>query len=470
MSLSVALNTARSSLLTTATQIAVSGANTSGALDPSYSRKIARSVTTGDGSVRIVTISRAADAQLYYRMLDATSRAAASQAKLDGLDRLHQTVGDTEDARSPAARLGKLLDSLNLYANAPQDRVLAGQVLSDASALVTTLNDAANTVAATRQEADAEIARSVERLNDLLSQFEELNRAVVKGTATGADVTDLLDKRDGVLALISEEIGVNVVTRENNDMVLYTDGGVTLFETSARKVEFTPTLVYGATTIGSQVFIDGVPVTGTTTMPLRSGRIVGLMEVRDVVAVTYQNQLDEIARAIIDIFDTGTAAGGLFTQVGLPPAGTLRPGLAADIRINPAYDPDQGGSLDELRDGDTNPTGDNSYSERLFLLIDRFNASRTFDAVAGIAVTGSLADFSASSVGWLEARRTSADTDAAYQETVLARASDALSTATGVNLDDELALQLHLERSYSAASRLIAVIDEMLRSLLEAVR
>jgi flagellar hook-associated protein 1 FlgK len=288
-------------------------------------------------------------------------------------------------------------------------------VLSDASALVTTLNDAANTVAATRQEADAEIARSVERLNDLLSQFEELNRAVVKGTATGADVTDLLDKRDGVLALISEEIGVNVVTRENNDMVLYTDGGVTLFETSARKVEFTPTLVYGATTIGSQVFIDGVPVTGTTTMPLRSGRIVGLMEVRDVAAVTYQNQLDEIARAIIDIFDTGTAAGGLFTQVGLPPAGTLRPGLAADIRINPAYDPDQGGSLDELRDGDTNPTGDNSYSERLFLLIDRFNASRTFDAVAGIAVTGSLADFSASSVGWLEARRTSADTDAAYQ-------------------------------------------------------
>jgi flagellar hook-associated protein 1 FlgK len=252
--------------------------------------------------------------------------------------------------------------------------------------------------------------------------------------------------------------------------VLYTDGGVTLFETSARKVEFTPTLVYGATTIGSQVFIDGVPVTGTTTMPLRSGRIVGLMEVRDVVAVTYQNQLDEIARAIIDIFDTGTAAGGLFTQVGLPPAGTLRPGLAADIRINPAYDPDQGGSLDELRDGDTNPTGDNSYSERLFLLIDRFNASRTFDAVAGIAVTGSLADFSASSVGWLEARRTSADTDAAYQETVLARASDALSTATGVNLDDELALQLQLERSYSAASRLIAVIDEMLRSLLEAVR
>ncbi|ALA16746.1 MULTISPECIES: flagellar hook-associated protein FlgK [Chelatococcus] len=470
MSLSVALNTARSSLLTTSTQIAVSGANTSGALDPSYSRKIAMSVTAGDGSVRIVSIGRAADTSLYYRMLDATSRTAASQARLEGLDKLHQTVGDTEDARSPAARLGKLLDALNQYANAPQDKVLAGQVLSQASGLVTTLNEAAKTVTTTRQEADAEIAKSVSRVNDLLSQFEELNRAVVKGTATGADVTDLLDKRDMVLAQISEEIGVNVVTRENNDMVLYTDGGVTLFETSARKVEFTPTLVYGATTVGNQVVIDGVPVTGNTTMPLRSGRIVGLMEVRDVTTVAYQNQLDEIARAVIDIFDTGTAAGGLFTQVGLPAGGGLRPGLAADIRINAAYDPDQGGSLDELRDGDTNPTGEASYSARLFELIDRFNATRGFDPAAGIQTSGSLVDFSSSSVGWLEARRSSAQTDAAYQETVLARASDALSTATGVNLDDELALQLQLERSYSAASRLIAVIDEMLRSLLEAVR
>jgi len=470
MSLSVALNTARSSLLTTSTQIAVSGANTSGALDPSYSRKIAMSVSTGDGGVRIVSIGRAADTSLYYRMLDATSRTAASQARLEGLDKLHQTVGDTEDARSPAARLGKLLDALNQYANAPQDKVLAGQVLSQASALVTMLNDAAKTVTTTRQEADAEISKSVSRVNDLLSQFEELNRAVVKGTATGADVTDLLDKRDMVLAQISEEIGVNVVTRENNDMVLYTDGGVTLFETSARKVEFAPTLVYGAATVGNQVVIDGVPVTGNTTMPLRSGRIVGLMEVRDVTTVAYQNQLDEIARAVIDVFDTGTAAGGLFTQVGLPPGGTLRPGLAADIRINAAYDPDQGGSLDELRDGDTNPTGDASYSARLFDLVDRFNAPRGFDAAAGIQTSGSLADFSASSVGWLEARRSGAETDAAYQETVLARASDALSTATGVNLDDELALQLQLERSYSAASRLIAVIDEMLRSLLEIAR
>lgn len=470
MSLSVALNTARSSLLTTSTQIAVSGANTSGALDPSYSRKIAMSVSTGDGGVRIVSIGRAADTSLYYRMLDATSRTAASQARLDGLDKLHQTVGDTEDARSPAARLGKLLDSLNQYANAPQDKVLAGEVLSQASALVTTLNDAAKTVTTTRQEADAEIAKSVSRVNDLLSQFEELNRAVVKGTAIGADTTDLLDKRDAVLAQISEEIGVNVVTRENNDMVLYTDGGVTLFETSARKVEFAPTLVYDATTVGNQVVIDGVPVTGNTTMPLRSGRIVGLMEVRDVTTVAYQNQLDEVARAVIDIFDTGTAAGGLFTQVGLPAGGALRPGLAADIRINAAYDPDQGGSLDELRDGDTNPTGDASYSARLFDLVDRFNATRGFDAAAGIETSGSLADFSASSVGWLEARRSGAKTDASYQETVLARASDALSTATGVNLDDELALQLQLERSYSAASRLIAVIDEMLRSLLEIAR
>ncbi len=103
MSLSLAFNTARSSLQTTATQLSVSSRNVAGGNDPNASRKIAVTITSGDGSSRVVTISRATGGPLFDRMLGATSSTANEKAVLDGLDTLRQTIGETTSGISPAA-------------------------------------------------------------------------------------------------------------------------------------------------------------------------------------------------------------------------------------------------------------------------------------------------------------------------------------------------------------------------------
>ena len=55
---------------------------------------------------------------------------------------------------------------------------------------------------------------------------------------------------------------------------------------------------------------------------------------------------------------------------------------------------------------------------------------------------------------------------ATRERSILAGASDALSRSTGVNMDDEYALQLAIERNYAASARLITLIDEMFDELL----
>ena len=72
-------------------------------------------------------------------------------------------------------------------------------------------------------------------------------------------------------------------------------------------------------------------------------------------------------------------------------------------------------------------------------------------------------------MSWLEGQRKAASDNADYQSALMARASDALSNATGVNIDDEYATQLQLEQSYQASSKLIAVINTMFQTLLDAV-
>lgn len=486
MSLTSALTTARSSLQTTSAQIAISGRNIAGASDPSYSRKLAPTSATPDGVVRLVSVMRATDAALYFTMLGATSNASNQQALNEGLQRLAETTGDPESGQSPAAKLGALVVALQQYANRPDDSASAQGVVTKAAELTTTLNSAANAVTKVRETADADIQSSVSSINDLLARFETLNQSIVQGTFAGADVTDELDQRSAVLAKLSEEIGISVVSRANNDMVIYTDSGVTLFETTARTVAFQTTSPLASGASGNAVFIDGVPVTGeNATMPIHSGKLVGLTKLRDDVAATYQTQLDEVARGLVEAFAEqdqsgggGPALAGLFTYSGgpaIPATGTYAAGLAASIKVNAAVDPAQGGSLALIRDGGINGAGyvyntggGNSFATRLDGLVVELGAARAFDASSLLDANQSLKDFGAASNGWLEGLRQTSASDVEYQTALVARASDALSNATGVNLDDEYALQLQLEQSYAAASKLFGVINDLFKTLLDA--
>ncbi len=489
MGLSLALNTARASLAASSNQIAVSARNVAGASDPGYSRKIAALVATGSGGA-VVNITRATDAALYARTLSASSSAGYGDALLNGLTTLSRTVGDTEDATSPAARFAGFEAALQAAANQPDSTDLARAAVEAAKALAGSLNDASNAVHAARAEADAGMAASVARINDLLGQFDRANAAVTRGLATGADATDALDDRDRVLTALSAEIGVTAVAREGGDVALYTDSGVPLFDRGARSVRFTPTTSFAAGTVGGVVVIDNVQVTGPNSpMPLASGRLAGLAAFRDTVAPAYEAQLDTMAGGLIDAFAETDAIGfdsgpraGLFTAGGSAalPDGTAagRLGLAARIRVNAAVDPSQGGQLPLLRTGGMNGTDyrdlaagtDAAYAGRLRTLVSNLTATRSFDPGLGLGTALSLADFAANAAGWIEGQRKDASEAASYQKTLLSRANEALSNVAGVNGDDETALTLQLERSYTASAKVISVINDLLKTLLDVVR
>jgi flagellar hook-associated protein 1 FlgK len=487
MTLSIGLDAALSGLATTSDQTSVVSRNVARAGEPGASRKIANLVTLPGGGVKLASITRVSNAALYDKLLGATSDAGARQAIADALNRLDGTVNDPELDASPAALVGKLADAIQRYAAAPQDAAAARSAVAAASDLAQALNDATRATQQLRAEADADIAGSVDRVNTLLAQFATVNAEIVKGTRQGADVTDYLDHRDQILAGIAEEVGVRTVTRADNDMAVFTDSGVTLFDVRPRAVGFDRTLQFMPTTSGNAVYIDGVPVAGGAgPMLAGSGRLTGLVAVRDGVAVTYQNQLDEIARGLIQAFaesdqsatPTLPDAPGLFTYAGapaMPPGGSVLTGLAGTIRVSASVDPAQGGNAARLRDGGIsgnpaylyNAAGASAYTQRLEELLERLNAPMAFDAAAQAAPSGTVVGFAASSVSWLQEARKSADADNEYKATLKDRASEALSKATGVNLDEEMAMLLELERSYQASTKLVSTIDNMLGALLQ---
>lgn len=482
MSLSTAFNIAQSSLLASGRQTGVISRNIQESSNPDYARRVAVNASLAPG-VRTALVQRATHEQLFRQNLSALADWGGQNAMSLGLEQLELTVFGIDSSASAATAIGRLQEALQTFSASPSNLSLAENTINAARQVVSALNTGTAAIQALRVDTDRQIAEAVGSLNGLLQEFKVANEAVVNGVRAGRDVNDALDTRDAVLKKIAEYVPVTTLSRADGDLALMTRDGAMLFDKVPREVTFQPSSAYAPGVAGNSVYIDGIPVGGGNAGTAVSGRLAGLVQLRDGVANTMQRQLDEIARGLVAAFrETGTAvadAPGLFTWPGAPamPAdGTLVDGLAGSIRVNAAFDSNVGGNPMHLRDGGANgaayvanPGGASGYADLLIAYADRLDAPIAFDASAGIGTSMTVAAFSTTTIGWFEGVRQDATTALESKTALATRVAEALSNETGVNIDTEMSLLLDLENAYQATSRLLKAVDEMMAALLAAV-
>ncbi|WP_395515605.1 flagellar hook-associated protein FlgK [Pseudorhizobium flavum] len=486
MSLSSALSTAQSIFNNTGIQTGVASKNIANAQNANYVRRSAVLTTGGNGSL-VVAIERSQNQALYRQTIESSSLYSGQQILLSGLEEVKSLMGGNDYETSPSAIIANLRNNLQTWASKPSETTVGATVISTAVDLANSLNTASDQLQAIRKRADDDIKQGVEELNKLLAQFEIANNRVKQETAVGANPNDALDERETLLKQIAEIVGVTTLSRENNDLVLYTTEGTVLFETVPRPVTFAPTVAYGATTTGNGVYIDGVAVkAGVGPETNAKGSIQALLQLRDDVVPVYQSQMDEIARGLIMAFAEtdqtvvppapAILAPGLFTwDLGtIPAANMVEPGLAARIKVNPLVIPPSGNPM-LIRDGGingvnyvVNTTASTGFSDLLNKYDDAFEVRIDFAASTQVGGKLDLQSFAADSIGWLEMLRSTATSATENKLAMLSRATDAYSSETGVSLDEELSLLLDIEQSYKAAAKLMSTVDTMMQALLEA--
>ena len=488
MSLTVAYNVARDALGYGALASSVVSRNIANADDPNAARKSAIALTEANGTIRRTSIASEVDTALLERALDTTSGKSQLEAMASSLERLSAVIGDPATGSSPAAKMGELQNSLLLAANNPQDTIAARQVIVAAGDVVASLHNAADAITQVRTEANADLADGAATLKQLLTDFQGVNSAIVAGTSQGTDITDQLDRRNGLLKEISELVDVRPVVRAGNDMTLYLGNGVTLFETTPREIAFSSASPLGWGQVGATLRIDGVPITSGSDL---GGRLGGLLRIRDEVSLQFGQQVDEIARGLIaataetdqSAVPSLPAVAGLFTYLGgpaIPTSGVVLNGLAASIRVNPNVDPASGGDLTLLRDGGIgdpgnpdyvyNANGSVGFSDRLRALAASLSGPQSFDATAGLAVSqGGVLAYASSSAGWIENERSKRSSELESGKVLNDRAVGAWQNRVGINVDDEMAKLIALQQSYQASSRLITAVNTMMDSLIRAL-
>lgn len=482
MSLSTALNIAQNSLLNSQRQTTVVSKNISNAYNENYSRRSVVISSLAPGN-RIADVRRATDEALFRQNLSAISGWTAQSTIMDGLDRLNMAVNGVDNASAPATLLGKLQEAIQLYSSTPSNRTLGQNAIEAARSLVRSLNDGTSEIQKFRADMDSQIEQGVAELNALLSQFERVNNEIKLAITSGREALDAYDQRDELLNRISELVPISTITRANNDMMIVTADGMTLFESTPRPVQFVATPVYGSNTDGNQIMIDGVPLSkGVGANTSAGGTLAAMIQLRDDYADGLQFQLDEIARGLIHAFAEKQPNSALppQTKTGLFDwkdgvfnfSGTDRvKGLAGSLQLHSGVDPAK------LRDGinfDYNPGSDTdpyaNFSDLLNQFLTAMDAVQEFKQPGNKKFETSLMTYSTGAISWLEDARKNADYGGETKSALLVRTAEALSNVTHVNVDEEMALMLELEQSYAASAKLLQMIDEMLKTLLSVVR
>jgi flagellar hook-associated protein 1 len=239
---------------------------------------------------------------------------------------------------------------------------------------------------------------------------------------------------------------------------------------------------------GPVVFIDGVQVSGgNSTLAVQQGKLAGQLAIRDEMSLTYEAQLDELARSLINTFAEEDqslngvlpAATGLFKYGGSPtvPADpSVLHGLAGSIDLDPQFDALAGGNPMLIRDGGKNGApykynmlGVSGFQQRLNFLGVSFDKPFNFDPTAELGRATSIKSFSEISASGVEIARATASRKFDESQASHQRWSETLLSKSGVNLDQEMSTLLSLEKSYQASAKVLSTIDQMFSVLVGIV-
>ncbi len=327
MSLNISLFNAISGLQLNQRALDVVAQNVANVNTEGYSRKIVLQesvILNGVGSgVRVAEIARNVNEFMLKDLRAAASQLGISEVEEAYYGRMQDLFGTLGSDSSLTALIAELASRLQGMATAPEDVALQTEVGNRANLLAERIRTVAIEIQELRLQADQEIATAVAEINSDLNQIAELNLLIAENLALGFPVGDLQDQRDLAVSRVADQIGIETFTRSTGEIVLFTNKGRTLVDRSVTPLSHTPATAFSATLYydGSATAIDGIDIGSLdVTSEIGTGRVAGLIEMRDKVLPDLYSQIEELTAALHDeinkLHNQGTAYPGLATMTG----------------------------------------------------------------------------------------------------------------------------------------------------------
>ena len=314
MGLASILSIASSGLAVTQASMDVIARNVANADTPGYTTKTLaqKNLIAGSSSlgVRALDARRIIDEFVQSQLRTEMAALGDVEVRRDFLTSIDQLFGAPGGPTGLDTLVNQFAQSLQELTASPDNFSVREAVVSDAELLAQQLRQLSDDVQSMRQLAENSIGSAIDEVNEALQQLATINQTLGTQGAGVSPPADLLDERDKFIDVIAKHLDVRIKEADNGVVSIFTRSGNALLEGQPVQLSFDHRGDVNATSLYSDVPADrGV---GTVTLNaangfsidlvrngiLDSGRIGGLIEMRDEILVEAQAQLDELAHAL----------------------------------------------------------------------------------------------------------------------------------------------------------------------------
>ncbi|HDR47171.1 MAG TPA: flagellar hook-associated protein FlgK, partial [Geoalkalibacter subterraneus] len=327
-------------------------------------------------------------------------------------------------------------------------------VLQRGDLLARSFDDAVTSLRGSQRNINASIESKITAINPVLQEIADLNLRISTVEISGQSANSDRDRRDMLIEQISRELGATYY-EENGKVSLQLPGGQPLVQdTEAMTLE--PQL--DASLNLQLVLRTGPSSTTELSSDMVGGEFRGLMNVRDEIIPDRMAELDHLAFTLAEEVNTKHGAG--YDRNGDPGLAFFAPGVEAGyakaMKVNDALDT----SL-IAAGGDNTGIGDNRNALDIAALADDLTVMDGDDSFTGY--------FSkiTSKVG-IEAAR--AQTSAQGLEDAMVQIRNMRDATVGVSLEEEMVDLMQYQKGFEASAKFLAVVDELMESLLTLKR
>ena len=307
MSLNASLNAALSGLHANQTLVQIASANIANADTEGYSVKAGKlSSVVVDGSgmgVKVADVTRSVDNFLVREINTQVSTTSRSDVLSEYYTRMQDLFGAPDDNSSVAGLMNGLRTELEQLALDPGQAVNQYSTVTAAIHVADELNELSTKIQEMREEVNEEILEAVGTINRALYDIQDLNVEITRSQALGDPIGEYMDKRDGVLQQISKLMDIKWYQQENGATVVMTGSGYTLLDGKVNELDYNAPTGVSAGTIYENGGFSPLAITDKIddlTTVIDSGRIAGLIELRDDILVSLQDQLDQLTAKFVD--------------------------------------------------------------------------------------------------------------------------------------------------------------------------
>ena len=316
-------------------------------------------------------------------------------------------------------------------------------VLSSAKKMINSFQELSEQLYQLRDSINKDLSSISDNINKCSTEIANLNEQIRVREVGGTSANGLRDARNLLVDKLSEYVDVNTIESPSGELRVMV-GAMEIVNGSATN-RLSANVINEKGRMSHELVWEGTNIQITNI----NGQLKGLVDTRDELIPRYIDELDIMARSIIEnvnsIHQSGYGLDGStgkeFFDSNYLSAGTIK--LNMSLEISPDMIAASGSG--ERGDGTIALEIQNIRNERIML-----NGSSTVN------------DFYNSFVGNLGVETNEAISFSTNYELMVQQVHNSKESVEGVSLDEEMANMIKFQHAYDAAARIITTMDEAL--------